>query len=126
MCNSAEEDAAHVFQCARVSEVWPKAVDPIQTWMRRVNTDQVVSDVIIDGLTSFQRAETPRVSRTDLPCDVQGAAVEQDAIGWQNFVDGFVPVKWVALMEARFVARSRRCTGRGWMMGLLRHLWRLS
>ena len=29
-------------------------------------------------------------------------------------------------MEVRFVPRSRRSTGRGWMMGLLRHLWRLS
>ena len=41
-------------------------------------------------------------------------------------MDGFVSVKWALLMEARFVARSRRSTGCRWMVGLLRHLWRLS
>ena len=126
ICKLVEEDAAHIFQCARVGPIWTKAVEPIRAWMHRTNTDQDVADVIVDGITSFHRGDLPSIDRARLTADVQEASTEQDTIGWQNFVDGFASSKWRLLMEARFVARSRRSSGRRWTLGLFRQLWRLS
>jgi len=66
------------------------------------------------------------LDRGTLPQDLSDVAVEQDAIGWRNFIDGFVSKGWSVAVQARFVAGGRRQTGHRWVVGLLRQLWKLS
>jgi len=126
LCKDADEDAKHVVRCPRVTRVWPRAIQPLQEWLRQTRTDTDVSNVIIDGLTSFQRGDTPAIDRFSLPQDLSDASLEQDALGWRNFLDGFITTSWGKIMQARFSAGGRRMTGKRWTCSLLRHLWRLS
>jgi len=94
--------------------------------MQHQHTNNLVADVVVDGLTSFHRDEQPRLDRFSLPQDLSDTALEQDAIGWRNFTDGFVAKGWSTVMQARFLAGGRRMTGRRWEVGLLRQVWQLS
>ena len=115
-----------MFQCPQVTCVSTRAIRPIQDWFRQTNTDPVVGEVIIDGITAFQRGTTPALDRFSLPQDLSNTALEQDAIGWRNFIDGFITTGWGIVMQARFVAGGRRSTGHRWTILLLRHLWKLT
>jgi len=126
LCKNADEDAAHIIQCPTVTKVWTRAVLPLQNWFRQTRTERDVSDVIIDGITSFQRNQLPSIDRATLEPAIRATAEEQDALGWRNFLDGFLTQRWRTTMQARFVAGGRRTTGRRWTSSLMRHLWQLS
>ena len=81
LCKESDEDAEHLIRCSHVTSIWPRAIQPLQEWFRQTRTDTVVGNVIINGITSFQRGETPTIERFSLPQDLSDAALEQDALG---------------------------------------------
>jgi len=121
-CGTENEDKAHITRCndAAAREVWNQSLKQLGQWLRDSNTSHKISAAIQWGLSQWlepqQQSEPPRGQ----------FVVDQAAIGWDRFLDGWIAQSWRDHQEGIWkCARSRR-SGRRWVAELIKKLWNVS
>ncbi len=123
-CHSCEEESEttfHLYVCPHEDRVdaWTEAVDGFEAWMEEVQTHPD----IIYCVTHTLRARSPDHLFMAYSSDAtREAAIEQDAIGWNNFVEGRVSTKWRELQGDYYLQVGAKRTTRKWAEGLVCNL----
>jgi hypothetical protein len=92
------EDAAHVWICKGegASDIWEKAVEELQLWLRNANTDPTVTHVVIQYLTGWRLGINPVY---ESPACFQDAIRNQDQIGWHRLIEGWIAKDWAEIQQ---------------------------
>jgi hypothetical protein len=124
-CQQDNETTEHVILCNShgTNQEWTSQVINFGVWLIEVDTHPSICYCISESLMQCLPS-TSFVSHSDLVC--HSAALEQDEIGWQNFVEGKISNHWGYLQLLYYHdLHSKQSVGR-WTLGLVSHLLELT
>jgi hypothetical protein len=101
-CGAEKENTEHVIKCTNTSAstMWTSAIQTLRKWMEDNDGQPDMIEIICARLDVW-RSNTPlQLPQTAIPQVVMDAMMEQDSIGWNNFVSGFISKKWVVIQQA--------------------------
>ena len=126
-CGHESEDTVHVLKCQdpRAQEVWKKAIDDFNTWMRNQSTHPAIRAAITSHLLAWQGDQPNPQSRSRDTHLVQVIA-KQSEVGWQAFVEGCPVQGWQDIQQQYFIFIKSRKTGRRWLSSVIRKLWQVA
>jgi hypothetical protein len=116
------EDTAHVWICQGKGtiDIWDKAVEALELWLRTVNMDPKVTHLIIQYLNGWRCRINPAY---EAPPGFQDVVRNQNQIGWQRFIEGWLTKDWAAIQQQYYELIRPHRTGRRWAMALIKKLW---
>lgn len=124
-CQQPDETTTHLLLCGDpgMKLNYETRTNLLLDWLREYDTHP-------DILTCFTRALRARDVNTlfvaySSPFCYE-AAVEQDSIGWQNFLEGKVSRRWRDLQEQYFLERGSSRLSEFWASGLVKRLLELT
>lgn len=123
-CGHEEETTEHVLKCPGGDEVWQKAIKSLETWMEDHLTAKPLRKAICQRLEEWRSSTITTFRSRDE--NVEAAIMEQDAIGWQNFLEGRVSKKIQHAQQLHLDALSTRRTGERWLAALIVKMWEVS
>jgi hypothetical protein len=50
----------------------------------------------------------------------------QDLIGWDYFIEGFIPATWIESQTQHFLSLNRLESGKRWASALIRKMWNIA
>jgi hypothetical protein len=85
-CNQPNKDTWHILQCKdpRSHLEWARALNTLSVWMKSQNTNPCISSAILASLHQWNHNKQPTL-RPNSP-QIQAALLEQNQIGWFNFL----------------------------------------
>ena len=110
-CPSCEcmERAQHVHICPHpdCNVVWQEAIDGLAAWFDLSHTNPEICDCIcsILHLCSIDACFAPFASPT-----ITAAALDQDAIGSMNFIEGRISLEWCTAQSHFYASIGSSCT----------------
>jgi hypothetical protein len=124
-CQEDNETTTHVLVCSGsgATQEWVDRVTNLGMWLIEVNTHPSVQQCILASLMARSTA-TSFAAHADPVCHF--AAVEQDAIGWQNFAEGKISQSWGSLQLQHYQEQHSRRTVDKWTSGLVTQLLELT
>ena len=101
-CGVEKEDVEHVVTCKNpdATITWNESVANLETWMHDNDAEPNMAQIICSSLRSWRTGERLPYPNINLPLIVVEAMVEQDRIGWNNFINGFISTKWRVIQKA--------------------------
>ena len=124
-CQTTVETTSHLLVCPseKMLASWEKSVTNLESWLNSVETHPDITHCIVSTLRERDLSSSfARNSSTD----TREAALAQDAIGWQNFVEGKISTIWKSIQQTFYSEISSRRTARRWCRGLVSHLLELT
>jgi hypothetical protein len=118
----------HVIQCQapNAQREWDSSIIKLQTWMTKALTLPEVQQAILSRLQTVRNPE----EATPVPAyawpGLNELILEQDAIGWRNFLEGGILQAWAAKQQEYFNWMQQRNTGKRWITTLIKKLWEIS
>jgi hypothetical protein len=101
---------------------WQLGVASVGDWLTDTDTHGDIKDCLIGALT----AREPSTLFSDYNSEwCMEATLEQDEIGWLNFVEGKISSKWRALQEEHYSEIGSRRSADRWAAGLVTQLLEL-
>ena len=99
---------------------WRDSLDGLETWLQMVQTHPLITRCILRHL----RRRLLRQDLTPLPSEawITPAIMQQNQIGWVNFLEGKIALEWQALQERHYLSLHSRRSGRSWASGLVTNL----
>jgi hypothetical protein len=121
-CNEWGEDKLHVIVCwdIRAKVIWDKRVSSLKSLLLSLHTHPEIFQFIIQGLTTFRKHPKGSCRHNS---QVQDWKVEQEDIGWLNFLTGFVGNKMIQRQQDHFTNIGRHMTGKTWASKIICHGW---
>ena len=122
-CPSCEcmERAQHVPVCPHPDHdmVWQEAINGLAVWFDLSHTNPEIRDCICLTLRlrSIDACFAPFASPT-----IMAAALDQDAIGWMNFIEGRISLEWHTAQPHFYASISSSRTSRWWAKELVQNL----
>ncbi len=116
------KDAQHVWVCegGNSQEIWDTSLDWLRCWMISVDMDPDLQHHILQHL--FSRRDASNTTSYAPPL-VQEALWDQDAIGWDWFLEGWVCAKWQVLQHRHYSCIRSAWSGKCWVVALISKLW---
>jgi Reverse transcriptase (RNA-dependent DNA polymerase) len=126
-CNEPIEDANHVWLCQGADSParWTVALASLQVEMALSGTDPLLSNIILNRLTSWQSGSNPEIFPA-LPSLYKDTLLHQDQQGWNNFFMGLPSTGWVDLQQQYFHQTASLKSGRRWLTAIIRKQWRVA
>ena len=126
-CGTTDETTDHVLQCKETSacELWDNEVRSLQLWMKKEKVLCRLSDIIIFNLNSWKYS----IQRPNyLPSNIhlQRAILQQDSIGWDNFIKGFWSKSWRMAQEEEFKIQGSTKSALNLISKLQRKIWMIA
>ena len=122
-CDEDIETTEHLLACPSpaMRETWTNSVAGFQVWLETVDTDP---ELITCFITTLQHGHGSSF-HSHCSARLREVALEQDAIGWMNFVEGKISLGWRQLQERHYACIGSRRTSRRWASELVTHLLEL-
>jgi hypothetical protein len=122
MCEEVE-DARHVWECqsAEAKLVKSKGLYKLRQWMSSQRTCPDISRILSARLTSWAYGTRAYPQRSTRP-GVEKALLDQDEIGWTNFVEGCIALEWTAVQDRYYKSIRSKKSGRQWTIALIKKL----
>ena len=122
-CDAPDETVTHVLRCQAVSAraEWAKAMTHLESWLFNLDTDAHLTEALLGRLTCWQTnkpfpaVEGPRALKT--------AILEQDRIGWENFLFGRISTKFAGYQQVHYNHLGKQRTGATWSSKLTNQAW---
>ena len=120
-CGGEYEDVSHILTCQAVSSTdqWSKSLVRLEEWMEKEQTAPLIRRYILRRLRAWHKGEFFMLTGDAL----EPAILEQDEIGWKNFLFGFVSVQWARIQQREYNRIRSRRTGKRWVTQLIKQLW---
>ncbi len=118
------EDAPHVWQCrgANADVVWTKSLESLDVWMTSVQTDPDIQEAIISHLSKWRLGSDENGMA---PFQLHPAIEQQNDIGWNNFLEGWVTFEWELVQQAYYELIQSRRSGLRWFSSPIKNYGRL-
>ncbi len=88
-------------------------------WMEQRNTLPDIQATIIQSLNNWL-LHLPPLCTTSPFLDIQ------NNIGWDHFVEGFLPVQWLDAQQQHYLSLNRLESGKRWATELILKLWNVA
>jgi hypothetical protein len=124
-CQQDNETTEHIILCNGhgANQEWTSRVTNLGVWLIEMDTHPSIHHCISESL--MQRSPlTSFISHSDLVC--HSATLEQDGIGWQNFVEGKISKHWGYLQLLYYHELHSKRSVNKWTSGLVSHLLELT
>jgi len=118
-CHQPAESKDHITQCQAPGAVeqWTKALQSLNDRMQQSNTDPILRQDNLDGLTRWNKNDT------QITQDYRSkAAKEQDLLGWDLALEGVISKKWRFQQHTHWKTYRSRKSSKWWMTELLKRL----
>jgi hypothetical protein len=128
-CPELAEDPQHILSCPSPAArtCWNAAVTSLEGWMVKHHTMPALTKAIIRSLKAWRTPPIRPLHRsTTNRYGLQRALLDQNSIGWYNFLMGKVSVRWQAVQHKYFEWLKRRNTGKAWVQALIQKIWEIS
>ena len=123
-CNAEDEDVAHILQCNATSAktLWESEISKLQTWMEENDGDPDLITAIIENVKAW-RDEIPYPVHNFSNRTLRKAIRQQDRIGWQNFLEGFLTQNWRKVQTMYLKQIKSHKSSLLWMSRLQQKMW---
>jgi hypothetical protein len=91
--------------------------------MEDYQTDPEVAAAILNGLQNWRAGTTDGMTYS---WQVQNAVSQQEDLGWQPFLEGWLCLEWAALQQAYLDLLGSRRIGKRWVTELIKKLWQIA
>jgi hypothetical protein len=127
-CGVANETTTHVLKCqdSRAKEQWKKSLESLDTWMKTQGTHPGIRAAIISHLTAWQIDSVDPITLSQTFLNVTEAVHNQNAMGWQAFMEGSPAQGWRECQQRYYVFTRSKKTGLRWLSALVRKIWQVS
>lgn len=124
-CKEDNETTTHVLICPDedAGREWRNRVANLGIWLLEMDTHPSIKTCIMESL-SLRATTTLFSPNADHIC--MTAALEQDEIGWQNFVEGKISKSWGVLQWNHYQEQLSVRSGDKWSAGLVTQLLELT
>jgi hypothetical protein len=126
-CGEPELYRHHVLQCKKpeTNAQWNAAVQKLSRWMLTNHTQQDLHQGIIDGLRAWHDHQVPTTTTSTWP-GVNETLHEQNSLGWNRFIDGFLADSWISTQQSYLTFIEKKTTGKTWVGRLIIQLWEIA
>jgi hypothetical protein len=128
-CPELDETPKHILNCPSLSarECWSTALISLEGWMTKNHTMPELTTVVIRSLRAWRSPHARPASRsTTVRYGLNRALLEQNTLGWYNFLMGKVSVRWQEVQQKYYEWLKRRNTGKAWVKALIQKVWEIS
>ena len=130
-CPEQHEDPPHISNCPAPSATlrWEKALTALDVWMTAHHTMPELTTAILRCLHEWKHPNpSRRFTRAAITTryGLRAAILEQDDIGWYNFLMGRLSVRWRDVQHRYYEWLQRRNTGKAWLQALIKKVWEVS
>jgi hypothetical protein len=125
-CNE-HEDIQHIAQCthAGAAETWDEGIAKLANWFSQQETHPGINQLLVTRLNAWRTHHETHFPLPTLPA-LKTAYLDQQEIGWFNFLQGGISTYWVTLQADHYILLDSKRTGTTWARRLISHLWELS
>jgi hypothetical protein len=122
------EDTAHVVLCPapNAKRQWKASIATLSQWLNKANTLPDIQSAILSRLQSWYEQSEPLPTPTYNWPGLNDLVLQQDSVGWRNFLEGGVLQEWAAKQNEYYEWLQRRNTGKRWITTLIKKLWEIS
>jgi hypothetical protein len=131
MCKNTKEDIPHLLTCpsSKAQQAYLAGLEKLSTWMQKSSTDPIIHHYII-SILSLRRSQ-PSATTLPYPCKSStpqhhDAFIAQESIGWNQFSEGLISLKWATLQHQYYKKVGSRRNGKTWAAQLISQLWDLN
>ena len=130
-CPDPYETPTHILTCPAPSATrcWNKALTALAEWMTKHHTMPALQLVLLRCLRDWrhQHPRRPLARSSNTPqYGLRAATLEQDGIGWYNFMMGRPSIRWSDVQHRYYEWLERRNTGKAWLQALIKKVWAVS
>ena len=122
-----DETLLHVLTCMSPTVILQrqKHLEPVQTWLRRMDTRWDVEETIVSFFANLSpySSFTAAMPVNSYDESLLSCATQQDGIGALSFLRGFTAVGWEHLMSSYYDEIESSRTGRSWSAGLIKRIF---
>jgi hypothetical protein len=124
-CGMDKEDVEHVLRCQapEATQTWDTAMNELEEWMKDNDAEPHMTEVICTSLKAWRNGTNLPFPRTETPQIVIEGMIEQDGIGWFNFINGFISTKWRLIQTAHFKDMRSLKSPILWISRFQRRIW---
>jgi len=127
ICRVTEETTDHLFKCTApsVQQLWNQAMLDLRQYLEHINTDDGITDAILEGLNRWHQGEPHPICTTG-PVPLWDAINQQTDIGWGAGLKGFVSLQWGSYHAQLSEPTDKYGSSHRWTVALIRKLWDVS
>jgi hypothetical protein len=121
------EDIQHIARCthAGANAVWESSMATLEAWFNQQETHPGVAHLLLARLNAWRYHQETRFPTPLIPT-LKTAYLDQQEIGWFNFLQGRISTSWVTIQSDYYKLIDSRRSGATWARRLISHLWELS
>jgi hypothetical protein len=122
------ETTEHVTLCQapNAQREWDASMAALQVWLTKALTMPDIQKAILSRLQTIRRHDEDMTAPSYSWPGVNDLILEQDTVGWRNFLEGGILKKWAAKQQEYYTWLKRRNTGKRWVATLIKKLWEIS
>jgi len=120
-CQAEMEDKQHIICCLAASarDQWRISIQKLNRWMKDQGTASEVQTAILTQLKRWVQDNTTPINQEDF-------AEEQQQIGWDRMMDGWLSRRWRDHQEKIWKHAKSRKSSLRWTVALIQKLWDVS
>ena len=105
--------------------MWNATLNKVETWLNQQSTAPDVTHVIIENLRAWNASRRPVLYEGSHP-HLNRAIIEQNRIGWEPFLRGYVSSKWNEAQSCHYLHLGSKKTGHRWLTELIKKMWAIA
>jgi hypothetical protein len=129
-CPEPLEDPPHILTCPAPSAhlCWTTALTGLEGWMTKQHTMPELQSAVLKCLHEWRHPNPHRLSRSSITSryGLRAAVLEQDSIGWYNFLMGRPSARWSEVQQRYYEWLQRKNMGKAWTQALIKKIWAVS
>ena len=135
-CGEKGDTSTHVTRCQDPGrkQLLKDSINQIATWMDDNNTEPHLADMIKSYMAGGGKEPMVNIARRmhrDLPahyadCRLERMALIQDRLGWDNLVEGRIPMIYVEHQRMHLASIKTTMTAKRWAKGLITRLLQMT
>ena len=129
-CPEPLEDPSHILKCPAPSAQlsWTTALTDLERWMTKQHTMPELQSAVLKCLHEWRHPSSNLRSRSSITSryGLRAVVLEQDSIGWYNFLMGRPSARWSEVQQRYYEWLQRKNTGKAWTQALIKKVWAVS
>jgi hypothetical protein len=106
-----DKDTDHLFQCPQKDEQMEATANSFRSYLQEIKTKEIISTALTEGFRNWSLGNKPSIEIMDQ--EIIDAVREQNNIGWNLLVRGFISIKWAQIQESS-AETNENCSGDAW------------
>jgi hypothetical protein len=123
-CCSEEEDIQHIARCTHAGAAanWETSITALSAWLEQHETHPGVTHLLLARLNAWRNHHETGFPIPLIPA-LQTAYLDQQEIGWFNFLQGRISTYWVTIQSDYYLLLDSQRSSTTWARKLISKSW---